>query len=143
MKWPWVSRRRLEDAQLAMKTMVVIGRLEDAQRQVEWLQQELKGALDKRDRIDRVDAGMSELPREQPRPREPMPEELSHYINGFHNKNQKRMMRGTAYKRHADGETWVSIVADVVIPDEPQEIILQAEDVDEGTEEEAESGTGG
>lgn len=145
MKWPLVGRSRFEmslqlgvDLMKTMENMVSADRLEDAHRQIEWLQGELEKALEKRDRIDRVDAGLPENHREPPKKREPMPEKLTDYIGGFGSNNMKRQMRSVAYKRHADGETWDSIVDDVVIPEEPRERFLQAEEyVDEGQAEEA------
>lgn len=135
--WPWVSRARLDEKVELLKTMVRREMLDDAHRQIEWLKEELSKALEKRDRIDRVEAGMPENHREPPPKREPMPQELKEYINAFGHTGMKRQMRSSAYKRHADGEPWAKIVEDVVIPEPPREIFLQVEGFDEEEEPEA------
>ncbi len=137
MKWPWVSRALYEFVQKSNDEGEHL--LLD---EISWLREELASALDKRDRIDRVEAGLGEVPH-KPKVQEPMPAELAAYINAAGNTSFKRQMRGTAYRRFADGETWESIVADVIVPDEPRNLYLQAEEADEeeGAEEEAERST--
>lgn len=135
MKWPWVSRVYMEYVRTSGRETE-----ERLLGEIEWLREELRTALEKRDRIDRVEAGMTEVARPPPAKREPMPKELIDYINGFSHKNMKRQMRTVAYRRHADGETWAAIVEDVVIPEPEGEVFLQAGEYDENQEEEAGSG---
>lgn len=132
MKWPWVSRGYFEYVQASSHESEEVLRNEIA-----WLREELSKALEKRDRIDRVDAGMAEVARPPPVKREPMPQKLIDYIGGFGSKSMKRQMRSTAYRRNAEGESWEKIVEDVVVPEEPRSLYLQAAGYDEDQEEAA------
>lgn len=132
MKSPWVSRALYDDKVELLKTMVRREMLDDANRQIEWLKEELTKALEKRDRIDRVEAGMTEVAHKPKPARPPMPVELKKYIESAGSVSTRRGMMSVAYKRNAEGETWEEIVADVVVPEEPREKALQAAEADDG-----------
>lgn len=98
MKLPWVSRLAYE--------LVVEER--------DHLRAENQKLTDDLTRIHRREAG---LPEEKPKPkkeRKPMPKRIHDYIEGFWNESQRREMRRSYYRRHAKGESWESIAAEVV-----------------------------
>lgn len=101
MRWPWVSVARLDDA--IEQVRYFRGRCEHLEEQVV--------------RMRRHEAGMSELPRQPRPPVEKMPEELAQHIAKFLGKTTKKGMRDTAFKRHAGGEPWSSIMADMMPPE--------------------------
>lgn len=103
MNWPWVSRRAYD---------VVIDERDRLREQNDAL-------LDHIRRVDRIEHGVPELPR-QPRPAfEPMPQELLHYINSYGDERFQKMQRDEAYKRHHKlGQPWSRIMAEVMGEDE-------------------------
>jgi hypothetical protein len=131
MKWPWVSKVYLEYMEKAHHDEIT--RLRE---QSEWLKEELAKALEKRDRIDRVEAGMTEVPHKPKAKRPPMPQELKEYIQSAGTVSTRRSMMSVAYKRNAEGESWEDIVAEVVVPDEPRGRYLDVID-EEPNEQEA------
>jgi hypothetical protein len=70
-------------------------------------------------RMDRVEHGLGETAR-KPREMQPMPGPLLDYIRGFASRSTQKQMRDEAFRRHARGEPWEIIVADV-IPKEDRE----------------------
>jgi hypothetical protein len=69
-------------------------------------------------RMDRVEHGVSELPVERKAPLEPMPQMLRDYIQSFASPSIQKEMRDQSFKRHARGEPWASILADVLPAEE-------------------------
>ncbi len=104
MRWPWTS----------------VARLDDAHAEIAWLRQRIEELEDKRERRERVSAGLPEAPRTERAPMEPMPMQLERYIGGFASASIKRQMRSTAYKRHAKGEPWSAIEADITADEEKE-----------------------
>lgn len=136
--WPWVSKAYLaymekahHDSETALRT------------EIEWLRAELAKALERRDRIDRVESGLTEVAHRPKEKREPMPPPLRDYIDSFASVSTRRQMAGVAYKRNAEGESWVDIIADVVIPEEPREKSLDVPKGEDGKAPEAERSTTG
>ena len=43
-----------------------------------------------------------------------MPRELSDYIGGWARRATQRLQRGPAYRRHARGEDWDTIMAEIM-----------------------------
>lgn len=125
LTWPWVSRARLDDAQ---------DRLSDAQEQVEWLRAEIVVRRDGEHRLDRVNAGMTEVAKA---PREkvgPMPMDLVKHIKGFSSPALQREARRHAYRRRLKGESWNDILKDVTTP-QPTEVMMMAEGAPTGDDE--------
>ena len=130
MRWPWVSAARLEDAQNRLveagrvtesRLSDVHARLADADREIEWLRGRVQDLEDKRERRDRVGMGMSEAPRAERVPLEPMPPELREYIMGYADPHGQRAQAAVAYRRHARGEPWNEIIADTIEPEDEEE----------------------
>ena len=69
-------------------------------------------------RISRREAGLPETPKEARKPMEPMPPALAEYIRGFAGQSLQKSMRDQAYIRCAKGESWDSIMADVMREEE-------------------------
>lgn len=102
MSWPWVSRRAYDLL------------LHDVER----LETQNDKLIDDLTRQRRVEAGMTETPRPERKPLEPMPYELQQHIKGWGGAGTQRMQRGQAYRRHARGEPWDDIMDDLMRPDE-------------------------
>ena len=69
-------------------------------------------------RMDRVEHGKAEVPREQRSPVEKMPDELRKYINGMASLSTQKMMIDAASIQHTRyGVPWSKIIADT-IPEE-------------------------
>jgi iron-sulfur cluster repair protein YtfE (RIC family) len=99
MKWPWVSRLAYE---------ILRDERDRLREQNDGLMEHLK-------RVDRVEHGMTELPREPKRVLEPMPQELVEFINEHASPHIRREMRNQAFKRyHSKGESWAQIMRDVM-----------------------------
>jgi len=102
MKWPWVSREMLE-------TVI-------AER--DWLRAQNTELLNHVKRIDRARQGLSEVPREPKPAIIQMPQELHAYFDGFSNKALARQSRNEAYRRHAAGLSWDTIMKEAFTPNE-------------------------
>ena len=115
MKWPWVSRERLEDQRQRVQDVKeqMEGRISDLEGENEWLreqQRELQGQLV---RLVRVRSGAPEEPRA---PREevgPMPQMLKDYVRGFGSSAIQKQQSDLAIKRRRSGESWASICKDL------------------------------
>lgn len=106
MRLPWISRLAYE---------AVLSERDRLREQVDDLLEHLQ-------RVDRVEHGMSELPR-QPRPEiEPIPGKLDAYIEGFEAPPQvKAEMRREARRRRAKGQSWDGIAKQVIATEETSE----------------------
>lgn len=143
MKWPWVSRRAYdllveqnmalrresETGQVSLDTFELaietLGDLKESNRQ--W--------ADHARRIERREHGMSELAREPRTPAqlETMPQELREYIASFRDSpGIRKSMKAVAFQRHSAGESWDEIIEAVIVPEEPRERIMGAEDDETG-----------
>lgn len=105
MKWPWVSR----------------GRLDDALSQVEWLRSENRRLHEENLRIQteiirvrRFAEGMPEDHRPARVPMDPVPVELRKHIEGYANKSVQREMMRVALQRRRAGEDWGKITREVL-----------------------------
>ena len=140
IKWPWVSRRAYD---LLLKQMgqmrvdciadhVGMDAYEASSETIIELRESNRMWADHARRLERKDHGMTEAPRE-PRiaDNDPVPGELREYINSFSDRRTVKAMMAVAYRRKADGETWDEITKDVIVPEEPRERIMGAEDPDE------------
>ena len=108
MKWPYVSRRAY-DLLVAENARLI------AQNDK---------LIDSQDRLRRFEAGMSEAPRAERKPPEPMPEDLITFFNeAWGTSNTRRLQRNQAYLRNNRGESWKSIKDDIMGVDEPEEEI--------------------
>jgi hypothetical protein len=105
VQWPWVGRLAFDLSR----------------REVEYLRGQNQVLQDALIRLQRKQSGLSELPREARPAVEPMPDELKAYIEGFAGKGIRKQMRDTAFRRHAGGESWNSIVRDVLHDATPTE----------------------
>jgi len=114
MKWPWVSR----------------GRLDDALSQIEWLREELASQRDGSHRIERVKLGLTEVPGKVRAQTEPMPMELVTYIKSHSNASLQRQARREAFRRYREGSSWDDIIKHVTTP-RPKELTLKAADMPE------------
>ena len=112
MTWPWVSRRAYD---------LLI-------RDVERLSTQNGKLIDDLTRQRRVEAGMTETPRQEGKPLEPMPYEFQQHIKGWGGSGTQRMQRAQAYRRHHQGESWDEIMDDMMRVDEGLNL---AEDEDE------------
>jgi hypothetical protein len=65
-------------------------------------------------RISRREVGLPEVPREARLPLEPMPRDLAEYIRGFASTSVQKQMRDVAYREHAQGVPWATIIAKTV-----------------------------
>lgn len=99
MTWPWTSRARLTDAE----------------GQIEWLRTQNRNLTDQLVRVQRVQHGMSEVPREKKAPPQAMPPELRRYIKSSASASLSQSMMKQAFARHREGETWEEIM-DAVMP---------------------------
>jgi hypothetical protein len=83
-------------------------------------------------RMGRVEKGLHEVPRELRPPMEPMPLELMAYIKSFAFPQFRRMQYQEAYKKHARGESWASIMQSVMKTKQTQEIEDEHDPEDQG-----------
>ncbi len=104
MKFPWVSRRAYD---LLF-------------HQVERLETQNDKLVEDSTRQRRFEAGMTETPRPERKPTEPMPYELTQHIKGWGGADTQRMQRNQAYRRHHQGETWDDIMTDLMHKDEDE-----------------------
>jgi hypothetical protein len=98
MKWPLVSRRAY-DLLLA-----------ERDRLAGWLDRE----LEHRGRLERVDMGLAELPRTEPEPAEPMPDELMAHIDGFADATIRAELVRHARAAYDGGRPWDQILEEMV-----------------------------
>src|SRR5690606_20434089 len=83
------------------------------QQQVNFLRHQNEQLINQLTRIKRKEVGLPEVPR-PPRERpKPMPRELIDYCNKFASENVRRAEMEALERRHRDGESWDSIMADV------------------------------
>ena len=104
MKQLWVSR-------LAYDTL-------ESER--DRLVEQNKELIESLTRVKRFEAGMTETPRAPRKALEPMPEALNADIMAGSDGGIRRMRRSTYMKRNVRGESWDSIMADV-LPNERDE----------------------
>ena len=109
MKWPWVSR-------LAYENMV--SERDHLRMQLSQMALDRASVVAQLTRISRREAGLPETPKEARKPMEPMPPALAEYIRGFAGQSLQKSMRDQAYIRCAKGESWDSIMADVMREEE-------------------------
>ena len=113
MSWPLVSRRAYDLL------------LDDVER----LSTQNGKLIDDLTRQRRVEAGMTETPRPERKPIEPMPYEFQQHIKGWGGSGTQRMQRSQAYRRHQQGETWDEIMDDMMRVDEGLNLAEDEEDV--------------
>ena len=123
LRWPWVSR----------------GRLDDALDQIVWLRREIEELRDGQTRLERVKAGMSEEPRPPKREILPMPKDLMEYIAGMSSPSLRKNARDIAYRRNASGEAWGVIEASVLQPPEDRELAMSGDRGADNEEEQDET----
>lgn len=104
-RWPWVSR-------LAYDSVV-----DERDR----LREQVAALTDSLTRIRRHEAGLHETPRPERRKLEPMPDRLKKHIEGFFNPSLRKQTRDGLYRRHARGESWPSIMDEVIPKDDEDE----------------------
>ena len=97
MRWPWVSR----------------GRLDDASEQIASLRGQVEKLTDALTRMSRAEKGLPEVPRQPKEPMKAPPKEFHEYVNGFASESVRREIRTVGYKRAANGESWEHILAAV------------------------------
>ncbi|KKK96106.1 hypothetical protein LCGC14_2666110 [marine sediment metagenome] len=125
MSWPWVSRRAYD---------LLLHNVERLETQNDKL-------IEAATRQRRFEAGMTETPRPERKPLEPMPHELRQHIKGWGGSGTQRMQHSQAYRRHHQGESWVEIMADMMREDEGLNL-AEDELEDEAQDEEALPATG-
>lgn len=109
MKWPWVSRLAYD---------AVVSERDHLRIQLNQMALDRASVVAQLTRISRREAGLPEIPREARPPLTPMPPELVEYIRGFAGQSLQKTMRDQAYIRNAKGESWESIMADVMREEE-------------------------
>lgn len=140
MRWPFVSRRAydlLADQIRRMRKECAADHTptdayELALETITELKESNRTWADHARRLERKDHGMTEVPREaRLTNNDPMPEALRDYITSFGDSRTIKNNRAVAYQRHSGGESWEKIIADVVVPPEPRERIMGAEEPEE------------
>lgn len=111
MRWPWTSVARLDDLRAATGD-----RVRAQQNTIDWLQDQNEKLADKIMRIERHQAGMYETPRPERPSIKPPPKELLEYIDGFDSGSLRKSMRDNVFRRHGRGESWDSIVEEIMSP---------------------------
>jgi hypothetical protein len=126
MRWPWVSRRAYD---LSVRMLEELRHRYDVtvqsyDRERTRLTEELDRLADQNaqliehlKRMDRVEHGLGETPRQLKQP-EPMPRALVDHIRAYAGRSTQKMMRDQAYRRHARGESWESIMREALPEDE-------------------------
>jgi hypothetical protein len=104
MKWPWIPRSAF-DAVVAERDRLI------AQNEK---------LIDHTTRMSRVEHGRSEEPRAARQTIQEMPRDLFAHFAAFENKSIGRLQRAEAYRRHAQGTSWLDISKDAM-PPEPEE----------------------
>ena len=102
MRWPWTS----------------VARVDDALAQVAYLRAEVSKLTDTLTRLTRREMGMTEEPRPARPPLLPMPPVLKEHIESYADASLRKTMRDAAYRRHAQGASWDSIISDVLVKKE-------------------------
>lgn len=97
MKWPWVSRRAYD---------LLENERDRLREQNDQLFEHLQ-------RIDRVEHKLPETPRAPRRELEPMPKPVRDHIDSFADRKIQAEMRKECLHRHANGEAWEKIIADI------------------------------
>lgn len=140
LRWWWVSRRAYDDMRrknLALETEIAVSHVplatyDLAVEIITDLRESNRIWADHARRLERKGLGMTEAPREpKVSDNDPMPPELWEYIGSFGDRRTVKTNKAVAYRRKADGETWDEIIADVIVPPEPRERIMGAEDPEE------------
>ena len=109
MRWPWVSRARLDDLQAASARAAA-----KADADIAWLRERVEFLEDRAERRQRKELGMLEEPRKARVERVDMPPELVQYISRWANPKMKHEMFRAAFRRNNAGESWDSIKADIM-----------------------------
>ena len=112
MKWPLVSRLGYDMA-IAERDRL----LEEAKA----LHERISNLVDHTTRMDRIDRGIGETPRE---PREEighMPKALLEHCNSWANPKVRKELRDQAYRRRVKGESWPEIMLDVMGDEKEEE----------------------
>ena len=109
MNLPWVSR-------LAYENMV--SERDHLRIQLNQMALDRASVVAQLTRISRREAGLPETPKEARKPMLPMPPELLEHCNSFMGQSLQKSLRDAAYKRAAQGESWDSIMADVMREEE-------------------------
>ena len=109
MKWPWVSRLAYD---------AVVSERDHLRIQLNQMALDRASVVAQLTRISRREAGLPETPKEARKPMEPMPPALVEYIRGFAGQSLQKSMRDQAFIRCAKGESWDSIMADVMSEEE-------------------------
>lgn len=105
MRWPWVSRRAYD----LLREQVEVYRV-----QMERSEERAKTAMDTLIRMKRLEAGVSETPREKRKDRPVPPPEFEAYVRKFSSPHLRSQIRSQAMKRVLAGtETWEQIMAEV------------------------------
>ena len=106
IRWPWVGR----------------GRLEDAQATIQRLEEQNAKLVDSVIRLKRFEYGLGELPRQPRPPLQPMPETLREWIDGWQNPGIRHRLKHDANHRHIQGESWEKIEQGMREEAEPKEV---------------------
>lgn len=77
------------------------------------LRLQLDSLLDHVKRTDRLEHGVSEVPRPPRPPLEPMPHSLREKLDGWSNASIRREERNQCFRRHAQGVSWAQIEQEV------------------------------
>lgn len=141
MNWPLVSRKLLEAERAAREhartehateleavRRAAAERIEQAKDEIAWLREQNGDLIEQIIRIERREHQMPEITpevRRGPKQMDPMPAELEKYIKSFRNPSLVRDMMRRAYRKHASGEAWLKIEAEVRNPPpEPEEVAV-------------------
>lgn len=113
LRWPWMSVRLHEE---------IVGTWRETLAQLENERDRLREQNDKLVdhivRVDRIEHGAPELPRQTRPANEPMPYELLEYINSCGDERMQKMQRDEAFRRHFKlGQPWQQVM-DEVMPKE-------------------------
>lgn len=98
MKWPWVSR-------LAYDTIAA-----DRDR----LREENARLLEHVTRMDRIEHGVGETPRQPRAPIEPIPKDLYEHIQKFSTASMRKFLEDTCQRRRRAGQPWDRIQRDIM-----------------------------
>jgi len=92
-------------------------RAEALNEQLTFLREQNERLVDSLTRMNRVERGMGEIPREPRPPMEPAPVELLEYWDSFGDPRTSKRLRDEAFRAHAKGKHW-SVILMETFPNE-------------------------
>jgi hypothetical protein len=103
-----------ENQRLRDRIDQLVDRSDELREHHDALQQKYDRLVDHIMRLDRISAGLPEVPRPERPPTEPIPPKLLEYCNSFANPSIRKELRDTVLRRHHRGETWAAIQYDIM-----------------------------